>query len=102
MVILARGGGASDDLAAFNDERVVRAVLRHRVPVITGIGHATDRTLVEDTADAFAPTPSAAAEICVPSMSHLSRTSRKRSGRDSHVSLCNSTRAKARDAPLAW
>lgn len=71
VVILARGGGASDDLAAFNDENVIRAVYGCRVPVITGIGHATDRTIVEDVADAFAPTPSAAAEVCVPSTSEL-------------------------------
>jgi exodeoxyribonuclease VII large subunit len=71
VVIIARGGGASDDLAAFNDERVVRAVFACRVPVIAGIGHATDRTLVEDVADAFAPTPSAAAEICVPSIASV-------------------------------
>jgi exodeoxyribonuclease VII large subunit len=68
VVILARGGGDSDDLSAFNDERVVRAVFACGVPVIAGIGHATDQTLVEDVADAFAATPSAAAEICVPSV----------------------------------
>ena len=72
VVILARGGGASDDLSAFNDERVVRAVFALRVPVVTGVGHATDRTLVEDVADVFAPTPSAAAELCVPSIADLS------------------------------
>jgi exodeoxyribonuclease VII large subunit len=72
VVILARGGGASDDLSAFNDERVVRAVFASRVPVVTGVGHATDRTLVEDVADVFAPTPSAAAEVCVPSILELS------------------------------
>jgi exodeoxyribonuclease VII large subunit len=71
VVILARGGGANDDLAAFNDERVVRAVFACRVPVIAGIGHATDRTLAEDVADAYAATPSAAAEICVPSVTEL-------------------------------
>jgi exodeoxyribonuclease VII large subunit len=71
VVILARGGGASDDLAAFNDERVARAVFACRVPVVAGIGHATDRTLVEDVADAYAATPSAAAEICVPSAAEL-------------------------------
>jgi exodeoxyribonuclease VII large subunit len=71
VVILARGGGASDDLSAFNDERVVRAVFASRVPVVTGVGHATDRTLVEDVADVFAPTPSAAAELCVPSIDEL-------------------------------
>jgi exodeoxyribonuclease VII large subunit len=72
VVILARGGGASDDLSAFNDERVVRAVFATRVPVVAGVGHATDRTLVEDVADVFAATPSAAAEMCVPSIADLS------------------------------
>jgi exodeoxyribonuclease VII large subunit len=72
VVILARGGGASDDLSAFNDERVVRAVFAFRVPVVAGVGHATDRTLVEDVADIVAPTPSAAAELCVPSITDLS------------------------------
>jgi exodeoxyribonuclease VII large subunit len=71
VVIVARGGGASDDLSAFNDERVVRAVFASRVPVVTGVGHATDRTLVEDVADVYAPTPSAAAELCVPSIDEL-------------------------------
>ncbi len=71
VVILARGGGATDDLSAFNDERVVRAVFASRVPVVTGVGHATDRTLVEDVADFYAPTPSAAAEVCVPSIAEL-------------------------------
>jgi exodeoxyribonuclease VII large subunit len=71
VVILARGGGASDDLSAFNDERVVRAVFASHVPVVAGVGHATDRTLVEDVADVYAPTPSAAAELCVPSIEEL-------------------------------
>jgi len=71
VIILARGGGASDDLSAFNDERVVRAVFGCAVPVVTGIGHATDRTLVEDAADLRAPTPSAAAEVAVPSVLDL-------------------------------
>jgi exodeoxyribonuclease VII large subunit len=50
---------------------VVRAVFASSVPVVTGVGHATDRTLVEDVADVYAPTPSAAAEVCVPSIEEL-------------------------------
>lgn len=73
IIILARGGGSGDDLSAFNDERVVRAVFACSVPVIVGIGHATDATLVEDVADVVAPTPSAAAELAVPSRDDLSR-----------------------------
>jgi exodeoxyribonuclease VII large subunit len=72
LIILARGGGSGDDLSAFNDERVVRAVFACTVPVVAGIGHATDTTLAEDAADVVAPTPSAAAEIAVPSVPELS------------------------------
>ena len=71
VIILARGGGATDDLSAFNDERVARAVFASPVPIVVGVGHATDRTLVEDVADLYAPTPSAAAELCVPSIEEL-------------------------------
>lgn len=78
VLILARGGGAVEELACFNDERVVRAVAECSIPVITGIGHQRDESLTDLVADVCVHTPTAAAETVIPSLTQLYSQHRQR------------------------
>lgn len=71
VIIVARGGGSLEDLWAFNDERVARAIFSAEKPIISGIGHEIDFTIADFVADVRAPTPSAAAELVSPDISEL-------------------------------
>ena len=72
VLVLTRGGGSIEDLAAFNDENLAQALYESNIPIVTGIGHEIDFTIADFIADMRAPTPSAAAELVAPDNQHLS------------------------------
>ncbi|MBQ2686739.1 MAG: exodeoxyribonuclease VII large subunit [Clostridia bacterium] len=81
VIILGRGGGSIEDLWAFNDEGLARAVSASQIPIISAVGHETDFTICDFIADRRAPTPSAAAEIAVPDTTELMRKINNITGR---------------------
>ena len=110
VIILARGGGSLEELWAFNDERVARAIAASAIPVISGVGHETDFTIADFVADVRAPTPTGAAAAAVPDGRELAAQVRQRAARLAELvtgqiaarreALARQERALARNSPL--
>ncbi|MBD3731588.1 MAG: exodeoxyribonuclease VII large subunit [Sphingopyxis sp.] len=101
LLIVGRGGGSIEDLWAFNEEEVVRAIAESPIPVISAVGHETDTTLADFAADRRAPTPTAAAEMAVPVRADLALHVRELGGRAERLALRYRERAAERFEAVA-
>jgi exodeoxyribonuclease VII large subunit len=99
VMIVGRGGGSLEDLWAFNDERVARAIVGSRIPIVSAVGHETDITIADLAADVRAPTPSAAAELASPDRDRLLQLL---ASRQSRLALCMRRELRSLRERLHW